>query len=153
MKEKKKKRESGPTPNMLNHLVAPYNPHDPYNGHILKLPTHKRIIYIGSEGTVGSTGPVLVLFLFYVNVSGMCLQFRLSSQPLMIPASWILLCIKWSISMVPPWVTASRFLMGNEAAKLKPLTFSHLLIFLAPPTTSLLLIHAPTNLTLQCTTW
>ena len=32
-------------------------------------------------------------------------------------------------SMVPPWVTASRFLAGNKEAELKPATFSSLLIF------------------------
>ena len=32
-------------------------------------------------------------------------------------------------SMVPPWVTASRFLAGNREAELKPTTFSLLLLF------------------------
>ena len=32
-------------------------------------------------------------------------------------------------SMVPPWVTASRFLAGNSWAELKPTTFSSLLLF------------------------
>ena len=31
--------------------------------------------------------------------------------------------------MVPPWVTASCFLVGNWEAELKPLTFSSLLLF------------------------
>ena len=31
--------------------------------------------------------------------------------------------------MVPPWVTASRFLAGNREAELKPTTFSLLLLF------------------------
>ena len=32
-------------------------------------------------------------------------------------------------SMVPPWLTASRFLAGNTEAELKPTTFSSLLLF------------------------
>ena len=32
-------------------------------------------------------------------------------------------------SMIPPWLTASRFLAGNREANLKPTTFSSLLLF------------------------
>ena len=32
-------------------------------------------------------------------------------------------------SLVPPWVSASRFLAGNREAELKPTTFSSLLLF------------------------
>ena len=46
-------------------------------------------------------GPAFVLFLFYVNVSGMCPQSRLFSQPLTILAPWVLLCIRWSIPLIP----------------------------------------------------
>ena len=56
----------------------------------------------------GIRGPALVLFSFDVNVSGMCPQSRLSSHPLMIPAPWVLLPIRWSFPLVPPWVTTSR---------------------------------------------
>ena len=38
-------------------------------------------------GTGGVKGPALVLFLFYVNVSGMRPRSRLSSQPLTTPAA------------------------------------------------------------------
>ena len=53
----------------------------------------------------GLRGPALLLLLFYVNVSGMCLWSRLLSQPLTIPASCVILRIGWSIPLVPPWVT------------------------------------------------
>ena len=43
--------------------------------------------------------PALVLFLFYVNVSGMCLRSRLSSHPLTIPAPWVLFHVRWSIPL------------------------------------------------------
>ena len=42
----------------------------------------------------GVKGPALVLFLFYVNVSGMRPRSRLSSQPLTIPAPWVLLRVR-----------------------------------------------------------
>ena len=32
-------------------------------------------------------------------------------------------------SMVPPWLTASRFLAGTREAELKPTTFSSILLF------------------------
>ena len=41
----------------------------------------------------------LVLFLFYVNVFGMCPLSLLSSQALTIPASWVL-HVGWSIPVV-----------------------------------------------------
>ena len=34
------------------------------------------------------------------------------------------------LSMIPPWVTSSRFLAENREAELKPTTFSSLLLFL-----------------------
>ena len=74
-------------------------------------------------------GPALVLFLFYMNVSGMRPRPRLSSQPLTIPAPLFLLRVRWSIFLVPPWVTASCFLAGNKEAELKPSIFSSLLFF------------------------
>ena len=51
---------------------------------------------VGSLGSiVGNVRrPAIVLFLFYVNISGMHLRPRLSSQPLMIPAPWVLLRIR-----------------------------------------------------------
>ena len=48
----------------------------------------KMKIYIWGGGV---RGPTLVLFLFYVNVSGMQPQSLLSSQPLLKPAIWVLL--------------------------------------------------------------
>ena len=49
----------------------------------------------------GSGVPALVLFLFYVNVSTMCPWSYLSSQFLRIPATWVLLRVRWSIPLVP----------------------------------------------------
>ena len=56
----------------------------------------------GSLGSIveGVKGPVLVLFLHYMNVSAMRSWSRLSSQPLTIPAPWILLHVRWSIPLV-----------------------------------------------------
>ena len=68
--------------------------------------------------------PSLVLFLFYVNVFGMRLRSHFSFQPLRIPTPWVLLRVRWSIPLVLPWVTASRFLAGNIEAEVKPNTFS-----------------------------
>ena len=48
---------------------------------------------------LGVKGPVLVLFLFYVNVSGIGLRSRLLFQPLTIPSPWVLLRVKWSIPL------------------------------------------------------
>ena len=80
-------------------------------------------------------GPTLVLFLFYVSVSGMRPRSRLSSQPLPKPTPWLYLHVGSSILMVPPWVTASYFLAGNREADLKPTifsshTFPHFSVFL-----------------------
>ena len=69
-----------------------------------------------------------MLFLFYVNVSGMSLPSRLPSQPLMMSAPWVLFRVKWSIPLVPLWMTASRFLAGNIEAELIPTAFSSLLL-------------------------
>ena len=84
----------------------------------------------GSLGSIVEGGFLLVLFLVYVNGSGMRPRSRLSSQPLTSPAPWVLLRVMVSIPLVPPWVTASRFLTGNREAKLKATTFSSLLSFL-----------------------
>ena len=94
-----------------------------YNAH-----THT-YIYIWLAGgfwvqLFGGRGPALLSFLFYVNVSGMRPQSRLSSQPLTIPAPWVILYVGLSIFVVPPWVTASRFLAENREVELKPTTFS-----------------------------
>ena len=81
----------------------------------------------GSLGSIvwGVREPALVLFLFYVNVSGM----RLSYQPLKIPAPWVFLQVGWSIPLVPSWVTASYFLAGNRNVELNLTTFSSFLLF------------------------
>ena len=80
-------------------------------------------IYIGwgefGFNSWGIRGARLVLFLFHVNVSEMHPRSRLSSQPLTIPTPWVLLHVGWSIPLVLPWVTASRFLVGNREAELK----------------------------------
>ena len=52
-----------------------------------------------------------------------------SSQPLAILAPWIILHIGWSIPLIPPWATASHFLVGNKKAELKLNTFSSFLLF------------------------
>ena len=65
-------------------------------------------IYIYMDGGVwvqllgGVRWPVLVLFLFYVKVSGMRPWSRFSSKPLTIPVPWVFLRVVWSISLVPP---------------------------------------------------
>ena len=71
--------------------------------------------------------PSLVLFLFYVNVFGMRLRSQLSSQPSAIPVPWVLLGVGWSVPLVPAWVTASHFLVGNREAELNPINL--LLVF------------------------
>ena len=65
--------------------------------------------------------PVIVLFLFYVNVSGMP-PFDHTSY-LGSPLHQV---VYPPGSMVPPWVTASHFLAGNREAELR-------LHFLFPP--------------------
>ena len=89
---------------------------------------HTYIYYIWSLGSiVGVAGGPRLLFLFYVNVSGMRPWSRLPSHPLTIPAPWVLLRVRGSVpldSMVPPWVTTSCFLVENREAELKPTTFS-----------------------------
>ena len=68
----------------------------------------------GGGGSLGSIfwrvrGTALVLFLFYVDVSGMHARSHLSFQPLMIPAPWVLLRIKWSIpGCLPPFLAGNR---------------------------------------------
>ena len=57
----------------------------------------RREIYV-KKGT-GGRGPELVLFLLYVNVSGVRPWSRLSSQPLKIPAPWVLLRLRRSIPL------------------------------------------------------
>ena len=66
----------------------------------------------------GVKGSALVLFLFYVNVSGLRPRSRLSSQPLTILAPWVLLRVGRSIPLIPLWVSASHFLVGNREAEL-----------------------------------
>ena len=79
--------------------------------------------------------PVLMLFLFYVNVSGMYPQSHLPSQPLMILAPWVILHVGWSIPMVSTLGNHLYLLTWNREAELKPTTFSSLqklfLVFLS----------------------
>ena len=92
-------------------------------------------IYIDGVGESGFNcwgvrGPVILLFLFYANVSGICSRSRFSSQPLTTLAAWILLRVWWSIPLVPPFVTVSlRSLAGNREDELISTTFSSLLLF------------------------
>ena len=65
----------------------------------------------------GGQGSVLLLFLFYENVSGLQPRACLSSQPSTRQAPWVFLCI------------ASHFLAGNMEAELKPTNFSSFLLF------------------------
>ena len=62
-------------------------------------------IYIWGRGSLGSIKgvrrPRLVLFLIYVNVSGMRPRSRLSYQPLPIPVPWVLLRVRRSIPLLP----------------------------------------------------
>ena len=56
----------------------------------------------------GVRRPEIVLFLFYVNVSGMNPRYRLSSHPLTILTPWVILCVGWTITLgAPTWMTAS----------------------------------------------
>ena len=64
----------------------------------------------------GIRGTKLMLFLLYVNVSGMCPQSRLSSQSLKNRLPGFLLRVGWSIPAVPLWMTVSCFLAGNRKA-------------------------------------
>ena len=73
----------------------------------------------------GARARILVLREYIWNA----LTVLLSSQPLTIPAPQVFLRVGWSILLVPPWVTASRFLAGNRVAELQPTTFSSLLLF------------------------
>ena len=85
----------------------------------------------GSLGSITSwvKGLTLVLFLFYMNISRLrprsCLSFHRST----IPTPLVPFRVGWSIPLVPPWVTASRFLAGNREAELKLTAFSSLLRF------------------------
>ena len=65
----------------------------------------------------GFKGPALVLFLIYVNVSGMRPRSRLSTKPLTKPAPWVIPHVGWSIPVV------------STLAELKRTTFSSLLLF------------------------
>ena len=71
---------------------------------LLILPAHRGIYIYGVGGVWvqllgGSRGLHSCFFLFYVNVSGIRPQSRLSSQPLTIPAPWVLLRVRWSIPL------------------------------------------------------
>ena len=47
----------------------------------------------------GFRGQALVLFLFYMNISGMLPRFPLS-QPLTILAPWVFLRVRWSLPLI-----------------------------------------------------
>ena len=79
---------------------------------------------------MGEQRPALVLFLFYVYVSGMRPRSCLSSHSLIKPAFRAILHAGWFIeNSVSTLVTASLFLAGNREAELNPTTFSSLLLF------------------------
>ena len=63
---------------------------------------------------LGVRRPAFVLFMFYVHVSGMRPLFRLSSQPLMVPALRVIIRVGWYIPVVSILVTAFRSMAGNR---------------------------------------
>ena len=78
----------------------------------------------------GSGGPCSCYSFFYMNVSGIHLRSCLSSQPLVILAPWVPhQVVNLPGLIIPSWVTAFCFLMVYREAKLKPTTFSSLLLF------------------------
>ena len=94
--------------------------------------------------------PALLLFLFYVNVPGMRPQSLLG--PPTFDDTGSLGSPRQVVyspgSMVPPWVTASRFLAKNREDELKPTTFSSLLLFCV--FLSFLFFWPPSDSTLEC---
>ena len=80
-KQEEKNMERAPNQATMDHLVVSYAPHGSYGGPILKPPAHNgkiNFIYIYMVGESGFRGATLVLFLLYMNVSGML--------PLVLPA-------------------------------------------------------------------
>ena len=135
---KKKKQEAGPIPSYpraFGRLLRPTeNVRWTYSFKPPTLPGQQEYIYNQKWGgecaqLLGPRGTALVLFLFYVNILGMPARYRLSSQLLMLPVPWVLLRVGWSIPLVPPWMTSSRFLAGNRDAELKHTILSSLLLF------------------------
>ena len=87
--------------------------------------TRRQKLYIDGVGGVwvqllGGQGTSARVILLYVNVSGMRPRSRLSSQPLTKPTLWAIPASGGLSPLVPPSVTASRFLAGNREAELKP---------------------------------
>ena len=92
-------------------------------------------IYIKGGGESGLNcwrvkGSALVLFLLYVNVSGMLPRSCMSSSLRRYRLPGFSSVSGGLSSRFPPWVTASCYIAGNREAKLKPNTFSSLLFFL-----------------------
>ena len=78
------------------------------------------------SGVLGSRARAIIVLLECIwNVPAVSLV----PQPLTIPSPWVLLRVRWFITLVPKWVTVSRFLAGNRDVELTLITFSSLLIF------------------------
>ena len=67
-------------------------------------------------------GSALVLFLFYVNISGMRPRSCLSSKPLTKPVPWVLLRVSWSIPLVK-WFHCLSFSCGEKGGWAKSYYF------------------------------
>ena len=78
---------------------------------------------------VGSSGCPHSCYSCFMLLSGMHSCLCLFSQPLTIPAPWVILHIGWSVTSVSTLVSSSYFLAGNRKAELKLTTFSSLLLF------------------------
>ena len=89
--------------------------------------------YTGGGGVwaqlLGGQGACARVILFFCECIWNAVAVSLVTPAFDGTVSWVLLRVGWSIPLVPPWVTASRFLAGNREAELKPTTFSSLLLF------------------------
>ena len=86
-----------------------------------KIYTKDRVGGVWGQFLEGFRGAKFVLILFYVNVSRMYLPTFDDTGSLGFPPRRV---VYPPGSMVPPWVTGSRFLAGNRKAELKNLQLS-----------------------------
>ena len=115
----------GPDATFLLHSVSSIfdlsKPHPKYlNSETCSKESHIYILGVRECGFIcwKVREPALVLFLLYVNVSGMCIWSYLSSQLLMMSAPWVIPRIAWPIPEVNTLVNIC-FLAGNRKAELK----------------------------------
>ena len=75
----------------INFILPIFKSWNPTNIISIMSSVYKILLGGGESGfnCWGVRGPALVLFLFYVNVSRMCPQSRLSSQPFTLLAPWV----------------------------------------------------------------